>query len=361
MSQPVLVIMAGGRGERLWPLSRGNHPKQLLTFRDGQSLLQESVARIRPLTVVERIYVVVNSNYVAEIKGQLPFIPERNILIEPEGRNTAPCVGLAATYIGKHIQDEDPVVAFLPSDSLILNEDELRRALRAGFSIAGNQLAGVIYGMTPTRPERGFGYIQLGEKLGSVGNLPYHRVAAFKEKPPPEIAEEYFQSKEYLWNGGIFVWRLSVLKGEIQRCLPQLAEGLKCIEPFIGTAAEIERLGQIYPALPAISVDYGILEKNPNMLVVPSDYGWDDLGSWSALKRLLPPDESGNVVLGEFMGVETQNCIIYSPQKMVATLGVTGLIIVETNDALLVCAKERDQEVKKLLAKLAAINRQDLL
>jgi mannose-1-phosphate guanylyltransferase len=361
MVKPVIVIMAGGRGERFWPRSRHNYPKQLLNIIGNQSLLQESVERVHELTEYERIYIVISHNYIQEVRNQLPMIPARNILIEPEGRNTAPCVGLAAVYIESHFPKEDPVIAILPSDSHIKNPAEMRRVLEAGIAYAATVTLGVIYGMWPTRPETGFGYIQLGKELGKSQGIPYHRVAAFKEKPDFGAAQRYFEQKEYLWNGGIFLWKRSGLQKEIKKNLPQLAKGLDEFKQQIGTPGEAQKLKEIYPTLPATSVDYGILEKTEDLVVIPTDYGWDDLGSWSALERTLPRDEAGNVIQGNHIGVDTSNCVIYSPQKPVTTLGVSDLIIVEMDDVLFVGAKERAQDVKLLLAKLREENRKELL
>jgi mannose-1-phosphate guanylyltransferase len=231
VTQPIIVIMAGGRGERFWPRSRRNYPKQLLPFSGSQSLLQDSVGRIRELTDDGRIYVVTNCDHAVEVGNQLPFLRVQNILIEPEGRNTAPCIGLAAAYIAKHYPKEDPVVAFLPSDSMVFNPPEMRQVLKAGFEVCQRNETGVIYGIWPSRPETGFGYIQLGTKLGETQGVPYHKVAAFKEKPDRETAEKYIAAKEFLWNGGVFIWRLSILWSEIKESLPELYQGLEQFKP----------------------------------------------------------------------------------------------------------------------------------
>jgi mannose-1-phosphate guanylyltransferase len=361
MAKPFLVIMAGGRGERFWPRSRRNYPKQFLAFNGEQSLLQESVARIRPLTEETRIYVVTNKEQVTAVLTQLPFLPISNIIIEPEGRNTAPCIGLAAAYIQKRHPEEDPVIAFLPSDSMVFSPEEMRRVLEAGFAICDQQDTGVIYGVRPSRPETGFGYIELGKKLGTYQDVPFHQVAAFKEKPDGETARKYVACGEYLWNGGVFVWKLDRLMLEIRESLPGLYQGLVEFINYIGKPDEMSKLTEIYPTLPATSVDYGILEKSSHLVVVPTDYGWDDLGSWSALERFLPRDESDNVIQGQHVGVDTTNCIIHSPGKLITTLGVSDLIIVETDDVLMVCHKDQAQNIKKLLQKLADEGHRDLL
>jgi mannose-1-phosphate guanylyltransferase len=381
MANAIVVMMAGGRGERFWPRSRRGCPKQFLSFDGGPTLLQESVTRIRELTEVERIYVATNVEQAAMVRKQLPFLPVRNVIIEPEGRNTAPCIGLAAAYIHYHYPEEDPVIAFLPSDCRVLDEVKMRKALRAGFEICRNQKTGVIYGMRPTRPETGFGYIQLGNKLGefasecseaSVGEFtggftseeqgtPYYQVAGFREKPDRETAEKYVATGNYLWNGGISIWQFSGLMAAIQSTLPELYRGLQQFLPSIGKTDEMSRLEAIYSLLPDVSVDYGILEKSAHLIAISSDYGWEDLGSWTALERMLPKDESGNVIQGEWIGIGTDRCIIHSPWKPVATMGVSGLIIVETDDVLLVCAANQAQSIKKLLHKIAAKGHSDLL
>lgn len=361
MWQPAMVIMAGGRGERLWPLSRSKYPKQLLKLAGEASLLQQAVERIRGLTVDERIFVVINIAYHDEVKQQLKMLPEENILIEPQGRNTAPGVGLAAIQIQRRFPGEDLPLVILPSDVLINDATELNRVLRAGLDYAQRNDCGVIYGMWPTRPETGYGYIRLGECLGNTQGVPFHKVAAFKEKPDRTTAERYLQSKEFLWNAGMFVWKVSSLLREIRTNLPELAAGLEKLRPHLGTETEFSKLAEIYPTLPATSIDYGILEKTVNLVVIPTEFGWDDLGSWSSLERALPQDQSGNVVQGALAGVDCEGLIVYSPKKTVAALGVSNLIIVETDDVLMVCAKEKAQEVKQLIAKLRAEKREELL
>ncbi len=365
MTNPILVLMAGGYGERFWPRSRRSFPKQLLSFNEEKTLLQESVARVQELTETDRIYVVTNSEQAKAVQKQLPFLPSRNIIIEPECKNTAPCIGLAAVYLQKYYPEEDPVIAFLPSDCRVSHEEKMRNTLRAGFKVCMEKKSGVIFGMEPTRPETGYGYIELGQIIGDCTldgqKQPYYQVKGFREKPYPENAEKLVAAGNCLWNGGIFIWQLKNLIFEMENLLPELDKGLQCFSPFIDTLHERSQLTRIYSTLPAISFDYGILEKTSNLIVIPSEYGWDDLGCWTTLERILPSDESGNVSQGEFWGVDTHNCIIHSPHKPVATIGVSDLIVVETEDVLLVCAKNQAQNVKKLLQKLRERGRQDLL
>ncbi len=365
MTNPILVLMAGGYGERFWPRSRRRFPKQLLSFNGEKTLLEESVARVQELTETDRIYVVTNSEQATAVQKQLPFLPSRNIIVEPQSKNTAPCIGLAAVYLRKYYPDEDPVIAFLPSDCRVGHEEKMRSALRAGFRVCMEKKSGIIFGMEPTRPETGYGYIELGQIMGECTldgqKQPYYRVKGFREKPYLENAEKLVAAGNCLWNGGIFIWQLKNLTLEMENFLPELYKGLQYFSPFIGSSDEMNQLTQIYSTLPAISFDYGILEKTSNLMVIPSEYGWDDLGCWTTLERILPPDESGNVGQGEFWGVDTYNCIIHSPHKPVATMGVSDLIVVETEDVLLVCAKNQAQNVKKLLQNLRERGRVDLL
>jgi len=326
-----------------------------------KSLLQQSVERIRGLTDDSRIFVVTNSDYANEVRRQLTVLPERNILIEPEGRNTAPCIGLAAIYIQNRFPGEDPSLAILPSDVLIDDPAAMGKVLEVGLDYAQQTDGGVIYGMWPTRPETGYGYIQLGEGLGDLKGVSFYKVAAFKEKPDQATADQYIQSKEFLWNAGMFVWKVSWVLKEIGTHLPELAAGLEKLRPYLGTEAELTKLKEIYPTLPSISVDYGILEKTHNLAVAPGGFIWDDLGSWGSLERFLSKDQDGNVVQEDFVGVETKNCVVYSPKKIVATLGVSDLIIVETDEVLMVCAKGKAQEVKRIIEKLREEKREDLL
>ena len=361
MRKPIIVIMAGGRGERLWPLSRRQYPKQLLNLAGNVSLLQQSVERIRGLTDDDRIFVVTNIDNIDEVRHQLIMLPERNILIEPQGRNTAPCVGLAAIYIQCRFPEIDSRLVVLPSDVFINDVAEMEKVLQVGLDYIQSCNRGVIYGGWPTRPETGYGYIQLGEELANKDGVAFHKVVAFKEKPDRSTAERYLHSKKFLWNAGMSVWKVSGLLKEIRTNLPELAGGLEKLRPYLGTKEEFTKLTEVYPTLPSISVDYGILEKSRNLVVVPTEFGWDDLGSWIPWGRVFPKDSHGNVAQGDFIGVETEDCIIYSPKKAVATLGVSDLIIVETDDVLMVCAKDKAQEVKKIIEKLRKEKREELL
>lgn len=361
--EPIIVVMAGGRGERFWPRSRLHYPKQLLNLAGEASLLQQTVARIQPLTVNERIMVVTNRDYTDIVREQLPFLPDRNILAEPESRNTAPCIALATAYIRRFFPEEDPLLAILPSDLLIADSPEFQRVLRAGLAFSEKTAdgSGIIYGARPTRPETGFGYIQPGDRVATESGAPLYRVLSFHEKPDHEDAVKYLTNGGYLWNGGIFIWRLSRLLTEFQTRLPGLARRFESFSDWIGTPAEAERLGQLYSRINPVSFDQGILEQAQKLLVIPAGYAWEDLGAWSALGRIGQPDAEANVIEGEHIAIDTRGCIVYSPQKFIAMLGVQDLIVVESEEILLVCNKEKAQDIKLITEKLREMGREDLL
>ena len=358
---PVLVIMAGGRGERFWPCSRKNRPKQLLNICGEQSLLQDTVARIAPLTAKNRILVVANQDYELEVRRQLPQLKPENILVEPESCNTAIAIGLALAYIRKRFQTEDPQVIFLPCDSLVYEPQEVCPLLEAGLRLSRDLNRMMIVGITPTRAEIGYGYIQLGAELNKNEGFSVYQVAGFKEKPDQQRAEAYLCSGEYLWNGGVVLGRAKLIGKEIQEHLPELAMALEEVQESLDTITEAKMIRTLYATAPKISFDHAVLEKSGNLGVIKAQSGWDDLGNWGALERWLPRDEAGNVSHGEFIGLETNNCNVFSPQKIVTTLGVSNLIIVESDDVLLVCAKERAQEIKVILDELRSRGRDSLL
>lgn len=361
---PIIIIMAGGRGERFWPRSRVKCPKQLLNLAGEASLLQQTVARIRQLTPSQRILVVTNKDYADIVREQLPFLPVRNILVEPESRNTAPCIALAAIYIRRFFPEEDPPLAILPSDLLITNDSELQRILQVGLMFLEKSFSdgsGIIYGARPTRPETGFGYIQTGERIAIESGVPLHQVISFREKPDYANAVRYLTSGEYLWNGGIFIWRHSQLLTEYQTHLPELAGEFETFTNWIGTTAETERLEQLYSRITPLSFDHGVLEQSQRLMVIPADYAWDDLGTWSALGRVTQPDTRNNVIQAEHIAFDTHGCIVYSPEKFVGILGVQDLIVVESGDVLLICHKERAQDIKMITERLREMGREDLL
>lgn len=343
-----VLIMAGGKGERFWPASREKKPKQLLNLTGGGTMIQETVRRIRELTDPGHIFIITNSLCAPAIGEQLPEIPAANIIVEPEGRNTAPCIGLAALFVDR--LDPEGVMLVLPSDHVIGDEPEFRRLLAQGAEVAQKTEGIVTLGITPDRPETGYGYIAMG--VSSPRYPGVFTVERFEEKPNKEKAAQFFQSGRYLWNGGIFIWKVSTIRQLIARLMPGLDRGLAVIESAIGSDTYEQTLAEEYGKFEKISVDYGIMEKAPEVYVIPSEIGWDDVGSWSALARLMPKDDQGNAAVGRYIGIDSSGNIISNPTKLVAMLGIDDLIVVETEDGILVAKKEREQEIRSILVEL---------
>ena len=353
------VIMAGGKGTRFWPRSRERMPKHLLDILGERTILRETVDRIRPIVPADRTLVVTGRSHAAEVIRQLPEIPPENILIEPVGRNTAPCIGLAALHILSRIPDE--VMLVLPSDHRIGDEEAFRRILlaAAGEAMQGDPL--VTIGIRPTGPETGYGYIEQGDLSATFGDDGIYRVRSIREKPPRDEAERYLAQGGFSWNSGMFVWKASTILRAIERFLPDLHRGLMQIREAIGTDHEEEVVADIYAGLQPISIDYGVMEKAGEVLVIPGSFGWSDLGSWDALWEVSAKDANGNAVRGEFIGIDAADSLVHSPGKLVALVGVRDLLVVETEDALLVCRRGRSQDVRKVVEEIEKRGRKEYL
>lgn len=351
------LIMAGGRGERFWPKSRKNLPKQFLSLtEDGKTLIQLTVERILPLVAMEDIYISTNDDYKALVKEQLPNIPEANILCEPVGRNTAPCIGLGAAHIAKKY--EDAIMVVLPSDHLIKYNQMFISSLKDACAIAEENENLVTIGITPDFPETGYGYIKFNPD--SVNGRAYE-VVHFAEKPTLEKAKEYLSGDEYLWNSGMFVWKVSSILSKFENLMPDTYEGLMIIKNAIFTSNQQEILEKIFPSFPSISIDYGIMEKSKDIYTLPGTFGWDDVGSWLAVERIQKSNEFGNIVKGNIITINTQNCIIQGDHKLIATIGLKDLIIVDTEDATLICDKDSTSDIKKVLENLKVCNRNEYI
>lgn len=344
------VIMAGGSGTRFWPLSRRARPKQLLDLVGGASLIRQTVDRITPLVPPARIVVVTVAEHADALHAEVPEVPRANLLIEPVGRGTAAAIGLAAVVL--RARDPHATLAVLPSDHFIRDPARFRAILEAAAEAAGAGDYLITLGMKPTMPETGYGYIRVGERLRTAKDWPVHRVDRFIEKPDRARAEAYVADGRYLWNGGMFVWRTDAVVDAIRLHLGEVFEGLAEIGLAIGGGDFRAAVDRVYGRLPNVSIDTGVLEKAGNVLVVPAEVGWHDVGSWSALDDLLPRRENGNVGIGEHVAVDSRRCVVYSPKKLVATVGVDDLVIVETDDALLVCRKDQAQEVRRVIEAL---------
>ena len=345
------LILAGGSGTRFWPVSRKKTPKQLLAFGETESLLQATVSRLQPLVGPESVWVCTTAALAAEVRAQLPEVPANQILEEPVGRNTALAIGWSVTCLLKELDNE--VIVVLPADHHVEDVEKFQATLEVAAAAAADQDSILTLGVRPTRAEIGYGYLELGETLDDTGKI--RRVLRFTEKPDLESAREFVSSGKFLWNAGIFVFRGRVLLDRLRQHQPELAEGLAEIE------TSPNRLVEIYSDLPAISIDHGLMEKLGDLGTVPLDCGWTDLGSWEAMWEQLGPDSDGNVVSGEVISIDSKNNLLMSTDGVVAAVGVEGLVIVKTRDAVLVIPKERSQEVRQIVEQLAATSRDDLL
>jgi len=344
--QVYAIIMAGGAGERLWPQSRRSHPKQLLSLWGRESLIQASFRRLSGFINSSNILVVATESLSSGIKAHLPEMPSSNVIEEPVGRNTAPCLVLAALHVQKF---GNPVMVIVPSDHIIKDETKFTGVIQSAVKIAQDYEGIVTVGIAPTAPETGYGYIHRGDPFKPDKEI--YRVKRFEEKPDRATAERYLADGNYFWNSGMFVVRVSVLLDLVQKHLPGLYAGLPELRRALENRDRV-LLRQCYERLESISIDYGIMEKADNVLMVPGNFGWDDVGSWTALERIRTRDKRGNVINGEHAGVDTSNCIIQGESKLIATVGLQNFIIVETKDIILVCPKNRAQDVKLLVKRL---------
>lgn len=351
------LIMAGGRGERFWPRSRKNMPKQFLSLTgNGKTMIQLTIERISSMIDIEDIFVVTNKDYKSLVIDQLPNLPEDNIICEPLGKNTAPCIGLGAMHIAKKY--EEALMVVLPSDHLIKYNSMFLTTLKNACDIAKESNNLVTIGITPDYPETGYGYIKFDSNSNYNGSFSVER---FVEKPNLEVAKEYIETEEYLWNSGMFVWKVSSIISNIQTWLPNLYEGLIGIQKSIGVENEEDILREIYQGFESISIDYGIMEKANNIYILPGTFGWDDVGSWLAVERIQKSNEFGNIVNGNVISIDTKNCIIEGEKKLIATVGIEDLVIVDTKDAILICDKDSTNEIKKIIENLKICNRNEYI
>jgi mannose-1-phosphate guanylyltransferase len=323
------VIMAGGYGERFWPLSRRRQPKQLQAIVTQRTMIQETVRRLRPLVPLSRIVVVTNREQAAAVRRQLPGV--KHILAEPVGRNTAPCVAWAAQFIER--RDPRAVMAVVPSDSHIEDGARYQRVVRAALTLAGKAEVLITVGIQPTRPATGYGYIELGERIAAR----FWRARRFVEKPVLAAAKKMVASGRYRWNAGLFVWSVPAIRGAFQRHAPGIWTGVR------GDYTKVEK----------ISVDYAIMEKAGNVVVANGDFDWNDVGDWAAIARHLVKDAAGNAVRGQFVGVDAANCVVVGDGRhLIGAVGVRDLVIVHTPAATLVCRLEDAQRVRELVKQL---------
>jgi mannose-1-phosphate guanylyltransferase/mannose-6-phosphate isomerase len=347
------LILAGGSGTRFWPLSRKRRPKQLLALEGERSLLRDTVDRLQPLVPPAAVWVCTTRSLADEVRRELPEVPAEQILLEPEGRNTAPAIGWSVRSMPEEARRG--VVAVLPADHRVGDPDAFRATLERACDVVEREDRVMTLGVTPRWAETGYGYLELEPPEANAGSGGIRRLRRFVEKPDAEAAARFVSSGSYLWNAGIFVFRGTTLLRVLAGLQPELARGLEEI------AAAPERLDEIYARLPSDSIDYAVMEKLSDISTLPLDCGWSDLGSWAALDEVLPRDDAGNTGRGERIAIDSGGNLLFSDEGTIAVVGVHGLVVVRTGDTVLVCPKQRSQEVKKIVAELAARGREDLL
>ncbi len=350
------VIMAGGVGSRFWPRSREKKPKQLIKIFDDNTMIQNTVKRLNGLVNNENIYVITNMVQKPTVIEQLPQIPQENIIAEPFGKNTAACIGLASILIKQ--KNPEAVTITLPSDHLIKDEEEFKNCLKNASDFAYDSKGLLTIGIKPTRPETGYGYIQFDENEVSKN---IYKVLTFAEKPNLNTAIRFLQAGDFLWNSGIFIWRVDAIINSIKKYLPDLYQGLIQLESKIDSQEFEKELINVYGQLKSISIDFGVMEKADNVFLSKAEFYWNDVGSWEAVYEIAEKNEEGNAIYGDVYSEHSFNSYIYSQKKFVATIGVEDLIVIDTEDALLVCRKDKAQEVRQVVEYLKMNKRTDLL
>lgn len=347
------VIMAGGRGERFWPQSRLDRPKHLLPIVGREPMLRQTVDRILPLIPAERVIIITNAEQREAVANCCDHLPDRNIVAEPVGRDTAPAVALAMALVKQ--RDPGGRFAILPADHVIHDEDEFRRVVARALKAAAEEDGIVTIGVQPTSPATGYGYIHRGEALAEVEGETVFAVKSFKEKPDLDTARRYLDSGEYYWNAGMFFWSVSTIERALERCAPELHEGMAKVEHGLQAGEDLTSLlAAVYPSLVKISIDFAVLEKAETVRVIPASFDWDDVGEWPAVARHCDADADGNVARGLALLEKSSNSLVVSSEDhLVAVLGVEDLIVVHTADATLVCPKGKAQAIKEMVRKIA--------
>lgn len=349
------IIMAGGSGTRLWPLSRQSRPKQAIELIDRRTMFQHAVDRLDGLLPFERVLVVTAREYVDILSSQMPELPRDNFIIEPMARGTAGAIGLSAVHL-KH-RDPEAVMAVLTADHYIRDVDKFRGALSAAAQVAMEGSI-VTLGIKPNFPSTGFGYIRRREQVGQADGFDVYAVDSFVEKPDLDRAIAFLETGLYSWNSGMFIWHVGQIMAEFARQMPDFYAQLERIEAALGTSHEAEVRAEVWPQVRRQTIDYGIMEGAEGVVVVPVDIGWTDIGDWAAISELHQPDARGNVVVdADHVSLDTNSCFVQGRKRLIATIGVEDLIIIDTDDALLICARDRAQDVKSIVEQLEAKGR----
>lgn len=349
------VIMAGGIGSRFWPMGTNKFPKQFLKIIHGSnSMIQETHERLKGLIPSTKIFVVTNIAYKGDVRKQIPEIPEENIICEPFGRNTAPCIGLACLFLKQF--DEKANVIVMPSDHIINDVEEFQRVVKSGLSFVHNNGGIVTLGINPTHPETGYGYIQFDpesykpvsiDDSGKEENV--YKVKTFAEKPNLELAEAFLKSGDFLWNSGMFIFRTDTMLNEMKNSLPEIHESLIKLEGTLLDSDFDKKLEFEYSKMKGISIDYGVMERSHEVYTIKSDFGWSDVGSWDEIYNIKKKDADGNVKMGKTVAIDTKNCLFINEDRLIAAIGVEDLLIVDRNEGLLICKKGESQKVKDVV------------
>lgn len=354
-----IVIMAGGIGTRFWPKSRKKTPKQLLNIVGEKSMIRASIDRLGKLVNRDNLFVVATEDQRDGILKQLPLLQPENLILEPKGKNTAPCIGLTALFLRRINPNEAMVI--LPADHLIADEAQFQEILINAEKIALQTQYLVTIGIKPTYPSTGYGYIQYNGLIPDKFGIEAYEVKTFAEKPDRRTAELFLASGDFLWNSGMFIWQVKTILAAIEEYMPELYDSLMEIDKVIGTPDEESVLNKVYCQIKGKSIDYGIMEQAKHVAVLKGEFGWNDLGSWDEVYKISPKDENQNVLKGNHILKDVHDCLIDSPTKTVAAIGIQNLIIVDTGDALLICRKDQAQNVKDLVEIMKRKNLDELL
>jgi mannose-1-phosphate guanylyltransferase len=344
------VIMAGGSGTRFWPLSREKKPKQFLPIVSDKTMIEETVHRLLAKVHLNNIYTIASFDQTRVIRGLLPDLPEENLLVEPQGRDTAPALMLATAWI--YLQNPKAVLAALPADHMIKDAPLFLKKLEAGATAATKGENLITFGIPPAYPETGYGYIQFSpEKHLQFLDQPFFQVQEFKEKPEYEQAKNFLEEGNYFWNSGMFLWQADIFAQKLEKHAPSLFQYWKSILDALKNKDEI-RMAAIFKDIPSISIDYALMEKAEGVLMGKGNFGWSDVGAWSSLADIWPHDKEGNALRGESIILDSQNCLLYNPRKLTALIGVKDIIVVDTEDVLLITQKNMDQKVKNIVEEI---------
>ncbi len=354
-----VVVLAGGRGTRFWPLGRDRKPKQFIPISGRATMIEDTIARVRPFVPLSKIWTVADGLRTRALRTILPRIPRDNFLVEPAAKNTGPALLMATAKAW--LENPEAVVVALPADHLIKDRERFLRKLRAAVAVASREKALVIFGIPPTYPATGYGYVRYSrDRAVKAGNEAFYPVMSFKEKPTLETADRYLAQGNSFWNSGMFVWEADAFARKVAAHSPELASGWEGMVRAMKRGARTEAV-RVFKSLPSISIDYALMEKAEGVLVGKGDFGWSDVGAWSSLLEIWPRDKDGNASRGEVLTLETRDCLVHNPGKLTALIGVRDLIVVDTEDALLICAVDRDQRVKEIVGTLRRSNRKKYL